>query len=67
MKRFLSLRARSVTFWIVRKGPVTLLFDAHDAQHSNAVVLRAYLQDPLVIRVTGSWSMMTLSTDSMPS
>lgn len=27
-----------------RKGPVTLLFDAHDAQHSNAVVLRAYLQ-----------------------
>lgn len=30
-----------------RKGPVTLLYDASDAEHNNAVVLRDYLGDRL--------------------
>ena len=28
---------------MIARGPVTLLFAAHDAQHNNAVALRAYL------------------------
>lgn len=28
---------------MIARGPVTLLYAAHDAQHNNAVALRAYL------------------------
>jgi uncharacterized protein YeaO (DUF488 family) len=29
----------------VRRGPVTLLYSARDAEHNNAVALRAYLEE----------------------
>ena len=30
-----------------KKGDITLLFSAHDAEHNNAVVLKAWLEDKL--------------------
>ena len=30
-----------------RRGPVTLLYSAHDTEHNNAIVLQAYLEERL--------------------